>query len=170
MTQRSLRGSTRTHAPGSVRTWGRLAAVAGLALLVGGCSLFYRDPTVRLVDVRVVGLGVTSGTAAVTLEVENPNRFALEVRQFVYLLEVDEGDDRWVELARGETVDTVRVGRRTTQEVVLPVPFQYRGAGSAIRAWLESGRITYRFRGELTARAPTRTLTFPVRSEGSLAP
>jgi LEA14-like dessication related protein len=148
----------------------RLAVTAVLALLVSGCSLFYQDPTVRLLDVRVVGLGITSGIAEVTLEVDNPNRFALEVREFTYLLEVAEAADRWVELARGEAEETVRIGRRTTEEVVLPVPFQYRGAGSAIRAWLDTGRIEYRLQGELTARAPSRTMTFPVRSAGSLVP
>jgi LEA14-like dessication related protein len=148
----------------------RLAVLAVLALLISGCSVFYQDPTVRLLDVRVVGLGITSGTAEVTLEVENPNRFALEVREFIYLLEVAEGDGRWVELARGDVTESVRIGRRTTEEVVLPVPFQYRGAGSAVRAWLETGRIEYRMQGELTARAPSRTMTFPVRSSGSLVP
>jgi LEA14-like dessication related protein len=148
----------------------RLAFTAVLVLFVPGCSLFYQDPTVRFMDVRVVGLGITSGTAELTLEVENPNRFALDLREFTYLLEVAEGEDRWVELARGEVEEAVRIGRRTTQEVVLPVPFQYRGAGSAIRAWLETGRIEYRFQGELTARAPSRTMTFPVRSRGTLVP
>jgi LEA14-like dessication related protein len=162
--------------PGVVRTRvhrrpaARLAFMAALALLVPGCSLFYQDPTVRFMDVRVVGLGVTSGTAELTLEVENPNRFALDLREFTYLLEVAEGDDRWVELARGEVEEAVRIGRRTTQEVILSVPFQYRGAGSAIRAWLDTGRIDYRFQGELTARAPSRTVTFPVRSQGTLVP
>lgn len=156
--------------PGSGRAGPRLVLATALALLIPGCSFFYQDPTVRLLDVRVVGLGITSGTAEVTLEVDNPNRFALEVREFTYLLEVAEGEDRWVELARGDVEETVRIGRRTTEAVVLPVPFQYRGAGSAIRAWLDTGQIDYRFQGELTARGPSRTMTFPVRSQGSLVP
>jgi LEA14-like dessication related protein len=152
------------------RRWARPLGGLALALLVTGCSLFYRDPEVRIVDVRVVGLGITSGTAEVTLEVDNPNRFALEIREFAYLLEVAEGEDRWTELTRGETLDTIRISRRSVQEVTLPVPFQYRGAGSALRAWFETGRIDYRFQGELTARAPTRTLNLPVRSIGTIVP
>lgn len=152
------------------RRWPRLLGGLALALLVTGCALFYRDPEIRIVDVRVVGLGLTSGTAEVTLEVDNPNRFALEVREFAYLLEVAEGEDRWTELTRGATMDTIRISRRSVQEVILPVPFQYQGAGSALRAWFETGRIEYRFQGELTARAPTRTLNFPVRSSGTIVP
>jgi len=162
MTRRFIRARSRSTT--------RLAGALALVVLAAGCTLFYQDPTVRFVDVRVVGLGITSGTAEVTLEVDNPNRFGLEVREFLYQLEVAEGSERWTELARGETEEAIQIPRRTVQQVTLSVPFQYRGAGSAIRAWLETGRIPYRFQGELTARAPTRTLVLPVRSEGSITP
>lgn len=154
---------------GARRRARRLAALVPL-LLAAGCSWMYEEPSVRILGVRVVGLGLTAGTAEVELEVDNPNRFAFEVREFGYLLEVAEGDDRWTELTRGTAADTVRIPGRTVERVTLPVPFQYRGAGTAIRAWFETGEIRYRFRGELTARAPTRTLVLPLRSEGTIAP
>jgi LEA14-like dessication related protein len=155
---------------GRPRQWAQVFVLLVLGVVLGGCALFYRSPQVQIADVRVVQLGFTSGTAEVKLDVTNPNRFGLEVRELAYLLEVAEREDLWTELARGQSSERVRIGRRSTREVTLAVPFQYRGAGSALRAWWETGEIRYRVRGEIKARAPTRTIDLPFRAEGTVVP
>jgi LEA14-like dessication related protein len=150
----------------------RLPALAGLLLLVPGCALFFRSPEVRIVDVRLVGLGLTSGTAEVLLEVDNPNRFALEVRGLEYLLEIGarEGAERWDTLAAGFHADTVHLRRRSGEEVAIRIPFRYQALGTAFQAWVSGGEIPYRIQGEVRAHGPGGVRDLPFRSRGTIRP
>lgn len=150
----------------------RLLLGAALLLAVAGCSLFYRNPQVRIADVRVVGVGLTSGTAEVILEVENPNSFALETRGFRYLLEVSDQSrpERWDTVAVGYVSDTVRIGRRSTEEVPILIPFRYQALGTAFRAWFGDGAIPYRLEGEVQARGAGVERNLPFRSRGTVTP
>ncbi len=145
-----------------------------LALLLGvaGCSLFVRSPEVAIADVRVVGLGLSGGTAEVLLAVDNPNRFALEVRAFEYLLEISDParPERWDTLAVGVAPDTVRLPGRTETVVPLEIPFRYNALGTALRAWLQGGEIPYRVQGEVRARGAGIQRDLPFRSRGTLTP
>ena len=142
--------------------------VLALLIAMGGCARLYQEPHVHLAGVRVVGLGFTSGTAQIHLEVDNPNRFALEVWEFRYFLEVAEGGGRWTPLATGATEEPIRLERRSQRDVYLSVPFEYRGVGSALRAFLSAGEVPYRVQGDLRARGPTGEVALPFRSQGSL--
>ena len=151
-----------------------LLIVCGLAIAgaLSGCALFYQAPEVRIADLRVVGLGLTSGTAELEVEVSNPNRFALEVRGLEYLLEVsDNGTQaRWDTLATGFSADTVRISRRSTDRATLQIPFRYQALGVAFRSWLEGGQIPYRIQGEVRASGPGGQRDLPFRSQGSFTP
>jgi LEA14-like dessication related protein len=152
---------------GPVRRW---LLLVPFLLLIGGCSVFFRSPGVTLADVRVIGLGLTSGTAQITLEVENPNLFQLEVREFHYLLEVEGRHDTWSRLAEGSSVERIRLPRRSKEEVRLEVPFSYDAVGVALQSWWQTGSMNYRVRGDLTARGPTGRIDLPFRAEGSMSP
>jgi LEA14-like dessication related protein len=169
--------------PSASRARGRLRsgpggrALQAALLLVGvggavGCSLFVRSPEVAIADVRVVGLGFAGGTAEVLLAVDNPNRFALEVRAFQYLLEISDParPERWDTLAMGVTADTVRLPGRSETVVPLEIPFRYNALGTALRAWLQGGEIPYRVEGEVRARGAGIQRDLPFRSRGTLTP
>ncbi|TVP58876.1 MAG: hypothetical protein EA351_02930 [Gemmatimonadales bacterium] len=143
-----------------------------LLLVLSGCALFYQSPEVRITDMRVVGLGLTSGTAEIDVEVDNPNRFAIEVRGLEYLLEVSDGAARarWDTLATGFSADTVRIARRSTDKVTLQIPFRYQALGVAFRSWLEGGQIPYRIEGEVRARGPGGQRDLPFQSQGQFSP
>lgn len=143
-----------------------LAAV----LALGGCALFYQTPSVEIVDVRVVGLGFTSGTAEVILEVENPNHYKLEVRELRYLLEIEERSDLWRRLAQGISSEHVELPRRSSRTVSLRVPFEYDAVGAAVRSWWNTGEVTYRIQGDLKARGPGGERDLPFRARGTMAP
>ncbi len=149
---------------------GRWLVLPLVVILLGGCSLFYRSPSVVIADVRVVGLGFTSGTAEIILEVDNPNFFHLEVREFQYLLEVEGREDRWSRLAEGRTAESIRLPRRSVERVTLEVPFQYEAVGTALRSWWDTGAMNYRVQGDIVARGPAGRVDLPFRSTGSLTP
>jgi len=157
---------------GTLRPWAALALMLGILAAVPACSLFVRSPEVAIVDVRVVGLGLTGGTAEILLQVDNPNRFNLEVREFSYLLEVADPSrpERWDTLAVGVTADTLQLDRRAVSVVPLRVPFRYGALGTALRAWMQGGEIPYRLEGEVRARGAGFQRDLPFRSRGSLTP
>ena len=146
--------------------------VATAALLVGlsGCALFFESPGVRIVDVGIRSLGLTGGTATVTVDLSNPNRSALEVEGFVYKLEVDRGDGEggWVIVADGITDQKVRVPARDSVTVELPVPFEYSGIGAAFRSIFDRGAVDYRTSGEVWVRGPVGRIVIPYRHQGVL--
>ncbi len=148
----------------------RVPATFLLLLALAGCSLFLRDPVVTITDVQIVGLGLLGGTAEVRLQVENPNPFGFEVREFRYRLDVEDREDRWARLAEGVSVDTVRLARRSTEEVSLRIPFSYCGVGTALRNLLSTGQIHYRLEGDLKGRGPAGSLDVPVRATGTIIP
>jgi LEA14-like dessication related protein len=153
---------------GRVRAPLRLLGVALVVIAIGGCALFFRDPSVRILDVRVASLGLTAGSAEVSLEVVNPNRYTLRLRSFDYVLEIQDrsADSGWAELARGSSTDEIPVAGRDTTMVSLDVPFQYRAVQTALSAYLREGRVEYRFRGDARVRGPMGTVQLPFSQRG----
>lgn len=154
---------------------GALLVLALLLLAGSGCSTFFQDPEVRLLDLSVAALGLGGGTARVVMEVDNPNRMSIEVRALEYLIEVGPpgasgGTVAWDTLATGAHTDTIRIGGRSVESVTLDVPFRYSAVGTAFRSWLEGGDIPYRLQGDVTARALMGERTHPFRSSGTFRP
>lgn len=139
-------------------------AISGFS---SGCAALYRSPEVHLVDVQITGLGLTSGIARVYLEVENPNPVSLDVHRVEYLLELQGRDGEWNVLSDGVSSETVTVVRRGTTEFPLEVVFQYRALGAGFLGWWQSGEVTYRIRGDLSARGPLGPVELPFRASGS---
>lgn len=146
----------------------RLLPALLLFLSLGGCTAFYQTPEVTIADVRIVGLGLNGGTAEIHLEVDNPNLFNLEVRRLEYLLEVEGRNANWSRLAEGVAPDTVRLPRRSLEDVRIQVPFRYDAVGTAIRSWWETGEMNYRLQGEILARGPLGEMELPFRASGGM--
>jgi LEA14-like dessication related protein len=143
-----------------------------LVVLLTACSLVFTEPSIRVAGVRVASLGLTSGTAEVVLEVDNPNGYDLEVRGFDYRLQVvdDGAPDGWRELSAGEWPDTVRLPSRDTLQVTIPVPFDYTALGSALNAIMATGGVDYQVSGETRVGGPTGEYHVPFRQRGTLRP
>jgi len=142
-----------------------------LLLLLGqgaGCAVLFQSPDIEFAGVRIIGIGLTSGVAEVELLVDNPNLFGIEVRDIRYRIEVADSPGRWTELAAGVSGAPVTLPRRSQERVRLEVPFQYRGIETALLAWLASGEVPYRIRGEVLARGSGRTALLPFQASGSV--
>lgn len=141
-----------------------------------GCSLLFSPPSVTIVGVEVVSVGLTSGIAEVTLDVTNQRSGKLDVLGFLYELEVrDDGgagssEGSWQRLAEGLHGERVVIGGKQTQRIALPVPFGYRALGAALRSFLSAGEVPYRIRGEVRVRSLGSERRVPFRSQGVLKP
>lgn len=159
----------------------RRAALALLlvatAVVAPGCALFVKQPRVTIADVRVVSLGLAGGTARVELEIDNPNRFDLTVRTLSYRLEVADGPsgegsvDRWIPLAQEEEVErSIAAPGRSTVNVEVPVAFEYRALGAALRSLLVDGEVRYRVQGAVRVRGPVGEHRLPFNNIGRMRP
>lgn len=138
----------------------------------GGCALLFSPPSVEIVGVELVSLGLTSGTAAVTLELSNEGSRKIDILGFNYELEVrdSEGDAGWKRLAGGFHSERIVLPGEQVQRVTLPVPFEYKALGAALRSFLALGEVPYRLQGEVSVKGWGMGLDVPFHSEGVLKP
>lgn len=155
---------------GRLGGWGVLA----VPVLLGAqaCAMFFQAPGVGVAGARVASLGLVSGTAEILLDVDNPNRYGLEVRAVDFALEIEDPDAEsgWRELSRGMMADTVDLPSGDTVRVVLSVPFEYRAVGVALTSLLSSGSISYQVSGRAVVKGPTGEHDIPFRDRGTLEP
>ncbi len=146
--------------------WGLL----GL-LTLGGC-VFLNSADVTVAQVEIASLGVGSGTARVSLEVTNASRGGLDIRGFLYELEIEnpDGTGGWRQLAEGFYPDTMALSSGQARKVSLLVPFQYEAVGADLRSLLTRGEVAYRLAGEVWMGGSNAGLTVPFRQEGVLGP
>lgn len=143
-------------------------ALALIAALAAACSPNFEEPEVQLERISVGGIGLEGGRLDVHLRVTNPNRFALEASQLEYTLQFAEPAGRdsqeqedWIHVADGRSDRDVRVGARESVVVEIPVRFEYRDLGGAMRALLARGTVDYRVSGRVRLESPVgRTLPF----------
>ena len=152
----------------------KLGSAAVLAFLLStGCSLAFHSPTLTVAEVRLASMGLTGGTLAVRLEVANPNRYALESRDFRYALSFADGaspEPSWTTLAEGRLPDAVRVPAGETGTVEVAVPFDLSALGTALGRLLRQGELEYRFSGELLAGTPLGAKRIPFDQRGLFRP
>jgi LEA14-like dessication related protein len=121
--------------------------------------------------VELAALGLSSGTAEVTLEVTNEASRGITLSGFLYDLEIRGSEEEgWVQLAEGFHPQEVALAGDETLEVTVPVTFEYRSLGAAVRGFLSRGEIPYRLTGEVRVGGDTLGMDVPFRTEGILRP
>jgi LEA14-like dessication related protein len=140
------------------------------AVLVSSCVRRVEQPDVWLNGARLVSLGITGGVIDVELGVYNPNSFVVRAGGLSYDLDFeDPGGEDWLDFAEGRIDDLVPVPARDTATVVVPVEFDYRGLGAAVRALLERGSFQYRVSGLVAVEEPVvRDIRY--RHSGTVTP
>ncbi|MEK7401015.1 MAG: LEA type 2 family protein [Gemmatimonadota bacterium] len=143
----------------------RLTLVMALAATAGCAALgrqAFQQPRVELLDVRVVGLGVTGGELEVALGVRNPNGFRLDASRLTYRVFVSDS----VTLAGGEMDSRATVQADDSTVIRIPVAFSYAGLGAAARQLLQTGIVSYRVTGDVTVASVVGNFTVPFTTTG----
>ncbi|MGD2122317.1 MAG: LEA type 2 family protein [Gemmatimonadota bacterium] len=149
------------------------AVALGIALAAtSGCAALLTPPTVEIVGVELVSLGITSGTVAVVLDVTNEGSRGLNILGLLYDLEVrgsGEGET-WERLVGGEHLEEIEIPGKETRRVRIPVPFEYRALGAAVQSFLSRGEVPYRLQGNVSVRGFGTSFDVPFRAEGVIQP
>lgn len=147
-------------------------ALLVLASLAACGGPVFRQPQVTLEQVRLGGLGLSGGTLLVSLEIINPNRFALNANQLRYELSLSDPeestDTTWVDFAEGVFDQPFSVAAGDSAVVQVPIEFSYSGIGSAANALLRRGTFTYRARGTVDLRTPLGGYDVPFSKRGTV--
>ena len=154
----------------------RTALTLLMGLVASGCaSAVFNQPEITLQNVQVGGLGIRGGTLLVSLEVINPNRFALNAEQLTSHLELRDpeaeaqADTTWIDFATGTYDEGFSVSARDTALVQIPVDFNYSGLGAAAGSLIRAGTFTYRASGTVDVRTPLGSHAVPFRKRGTFA-
>lgn len=161
----------------SVMTSGRApssrAAMLALALLpLQGCAALFTPPSVDVVGVELVTLGLTSGTAEVILDVTNKASRETTIRGLRYNIEVrNPGDgEEWATLSDGFFSEEVLLPGKQTKRVSVPISFEYEAIGAAVRSFLTRGEVPYRLNGDVWLGRSGVGVQVPFRDRGVLKP
>ncbi len=134
-----------------------LLLAMGAGLLTTACIGRVRQPEITLTGVRVSGLGLRGGSLIAELEIMNPNGFELETRNITYDLKVSDRTaqgETWIDFAKGEFREPVKVDDGGTTKVEIPIEFTYAAMGGAIRSIMDRGTFNYRVEGVVGLREP----------------
>lgn len=139
----------------------------GGVLAVAGCASIarraFQNPVVTVADTKVTGFSARGGSLEVTLRVENPNDFRLDVGALRYAVWVDS-----TQVATGQLDRIVTLEPVTTSTVVVPVQFALDAVAMVGLRFLTTGSLQYRVTGQFDYVTPFGRLTRPFASDGSV--
>ncbi len=139
----------------------------GGVLAVAGCASIarraFQNPVVTVADTKVTGVSARGGSLEVTLRVENPNDFRLDVGALRYVVWVDS-----MQVATGQLDRIVTLEPAATSTVVVPVQFALDAVAMVGVRFLTTGSLQYRVTGQFDYVTPFGRLTRPFASDGSV--
>lgn len=143
-------------------------ASAGLVTLAAtGCASLARrafaNPVVSVRDTKVTGLSPRGGALEVTLDVQNPNDFRLDVGAVRYVVWVDS-----TQVATGTVDRIVTLEPQATTAVVVPVQFALDAVAMVAVRFMTTGSLRYRVSGQFDYVTPFGRLTRPFASDGQV--
>jgi LEA14-like dessication related protein len=148
----------------------RTILAAAVAVLATAACAGPQQPEVQLEGIRIGGLGLRGGTLIAQVMVRNPNPFDLETSALNYNLQVAHPNTpgQWVSFAEGSIDERVRVERRSSKILEVPIQFRYDDVGGAFRQIMDTGTFNYRVTGDVRLSEPIGR-TFPFSRTGMVS-
>jgi LEA14-like dessication related protein len=142
----------------------RLSIVFLLGLLIAGCSpaRMFTRPEVAIRGVGIESVSLSGVNLFLTLEVTNPNRLDLTLRQFTYRLFLAE-----TLVAEGEITNPVRFPSRQTVYPAFPIGLSWKTLKEAAPTLIDRPEVPYLLEGSLTLGALGGEWTVPIHREGT---
>ncbi len=137
------------------------AACAACATLRN--ALRFEEPQIELKQINITGMGLTGGTLDLVFDVYNPNDYRLRSTRLEVGLDLEEthfGDaliDKPLDLSP-----------TNHSQVVMPVRFEWAGAGAAARGLLTRQALHYGITGAVLLDTPLGDKRVQLRSAGNV--
>lgn len=145
-----------------------LVRALGCVMLTSGCAslknaLRFEEPTIRLQEVRITGLGLTGGTLDLALDVFNPNDFRLRTLRMELGIDLEQ-----VHFGDALLETPVELPAQQHSLVTLPVRFEWAGLGAGARGLLSRQAIRYGLTGVATLGTPIGDRRVNVHTSGDV--
>jgi len=131
----------------------RSRALAGVCVLAAACAtigkLYFREPDVQLKEIQVTGIGLSGGTLALVFDAYNPNDYRLRSTRLELGLDLEGKHFGDALLER-----PLDLSPANHTQVVVPVRFEWAGAGAGARALLSRQGIRYGLSGTVFLDTP----------------
>jgi LEA14-like dessication related protein len=152
-----------------MKAYARAVSLLPFIMVVAACGQLVRAPVVELTGVRVRSIGLRGATLLAQLDIDNPNRFAIETDSITFQFEASDARQpgSWKRVTSGTNVQQHRVEKESQTTVEIPIDFAYSDLGTPLRSLLERGAFDYRVSGVVFVRKPLRKRV-PFSKEGSL--
>ena len=121
----------------------------------------FDEPDVALRDAHIRGVGLTGGAMDIEMRVYNPNDYDLVSPRVSFRVLVD-----GKHVADGLADPDLVVPAHDSALVRLPATFSYTSVGSAGRALISRGALSYRVLGRMTVGTPYGRFWFPYDRAG----
>ncbi len=139
------------------------ARLAAILSALGGCAVASgKPPSVDVLSVRLVGVGLTEQQLSTVLCVSNPDEHELAFRRVTVTLDVSGAP-----LAEGVSDAAVKLPPLSSTAVPFTVVTTVRSLGPQLLGILQSGRIDYRVHGTVSLQG-WLGLTLPFSRSGHL--
>ncbi len=141
-------------------------AAAAFTVALTGCGslarMVFAPPVVTFRALNVESLGLTGGRLRVTLQLANPNAYALSAAGARYQLYTRDS----VLVGQGESHDNVRVAGHDSAEVQLPITVSWSALGAAGADMAQTGAASYRIVGDVEIMTPLGSYPVPLNARG----
>jgi LEA14-like dessication related protein len=153
-----------------MKAYARAVSFLSVTVVIAACSELVRAPVVELTGVRVRSIGLRGATLLAQLDIDNPNRFAIETDSITFQFEASDvrQPGSWKRVTSGTNVQQYRVEKASRTSVEIPIDFAYSDLGTPLRSLLERGAFDYRVSGVVFVKKPLRKRV-PFSNEGSLS-
>jgi len=123
-------------------------------VFLAGCAtlrhaLNFQEPQIALQEINITGLGLTGGTLDLILDVYNPNDYRLRSTRLEVGLDLE--DKHFGDALLDRPLD---LSPTNHSRVVVPVRFEWAGAGAGMRALLGRRSIRYTLGGAVLLDTP----------------
>ena len=144
---------------------GAVAVAASMAL--GACSHAFRQPEVSLTGLRLGGIGTRGGLIYADVAVHNPNGYSLQADRVTYDFQVQDPSNpsNWLPFTAGALTQRIKVGSGDTEQVEVPIQFDFANSAGVVRSIMDRGIMNYRVAGQVNVTEPI-TRNVPYQHQG----
>lgn len=123
----------------------------------------FTKPKVSIVKTKVQNIALSGTELLLTIGIDNPNSYGLNVKKFRYHLSLD-----GQELMQGAKDESVDIRAEKITLFTVPLTLRYSGLMHGVSSLLYKNKIRYTFTGDVTIDTPVGDITFDLGRKGEI--
>jgi LEA14-like dessication related protein len=135
----------------------RLLPVAALLFFCAACTMFVKEPEVKLQRLNVIGVDTKGADLELFLNVNNPNSFSVAMTGYSYDLQV-----MALPVAKGGSRNKVEFRGKTDTDIRLPVRVEYGTLWEILKRRPDPDKVPYHLQAGFELDTPVGEMLVPL--------